>query len=387
VSTVGSSTEGAGRSEQLAYRARALAQAHPLSPLAERYLSRLLAVARASDPRPEVAGWGAVAFRLGYSVFRVAEADRGVVGGAVPRSPATAAGTGGPEGLLERVEGRVRLVAAELRSAAGGGPTARAPGPGLAGPGLPADADVAVGDVLGALELVVGSEVAKRAEQWPEPLDESVLDELGEHLAWWVVEGYALGVVEAATALEAAAAQRDGAEAGAGRVLVAGVGNVLAGDDGFGVEVARRLLASDALPGVRVVETGIGGVALLEELLGGVDRLVVVDAVDRGRPPGTVMLIVPDVPDVADLGVLERRDALADVHLATPSRVLLVAKALGVLPREVLLVGCQPEDADRLGPGLSPRVAAAVDVAIAEIARYVAEGRTAAPTPGAAGAT
>ncbi|MDP8991991.1 MAG: hydrogenase maturation protease [Actinomycetota bacterium] len=157
------------------------------------------------------------------------------------------------------------------------------------------------------------------------------------------------------------------------KVLVAGVGNVLRADDAFGVEVARRL-ADVALPeGVRVVETGIAGIALVQELQEGWDALVVVDTVDLGRPPGTVLLIEPDVVDVDSLTWDQRHDLLADMHLATPERALMLARALGVLPSRVLEVGCQPDDAHAVGEGLSAPVLAAVDVAVAEVVRHVGE--------------
>ena len=151
------------------------------------------------------------------------------------------------------------------------------------------------------------------------------------------------------------------------RVLVAGVGNVLRGDDGFGVEVARRLAAMSLPSGVRVVETGIGGIALVQELQEGWDALVIVDTVDRGRPSGTILVIEPDVVDVDALSWAERHDLLADMHLATPERALMLARALGVLPAVVRLVGCQPCDAERYGLGLDPVVAQAVDVAIQQV--------------------
>ena len=155
------------------------------------------------------------------------------------------------------------------------------------------------------------------------------------------------------------------------RVLVAGVGNVLRGDDGFGVEVARRLRTIDLGHDVRVVETGIGGIHLVQEMLEPADALIVIDAVDRGRPPGTVMVIEPEVADVEAMPALERFDFLADMHYTKPERALMLAKALKVLPPRFLLVGCQPEDADRIGEGLSPSVRAAVDVAVEEVRRIV----------------
>jgi len=137
------------------------------------------------------------------------------------------------------------------------------------------------------------------------------------------------------------------------RVLVAGVGNVLRRDDGFGPAVVERLGARD---GVRVVETGIGGVALLQELLAErLDGLIIVDCVDRGSAPGTVFVIEPDV-------VLAEH--VPDVHLVNPARVLSSALAMGALPPRVVVVGCQPEDADELGDTLSPAVSGALPAAI-----------------------
>jgi hydrogenase maturation protease len=145
------------------------------------------------------------------------------------------------------------------------------------------------------------------------------------------------------------------------RVLVAGVGNVLRGDDGFGPAVIERL--GDLPPGAERVETGIGGVALLHELMTGCDGLVLVDAVDRGAPPGTVFVLAAEVGDA---------EHVPDVHLANPDRVLSMAKALGVLPPRLRIVGCQPAETDELGGGLSPAVAAAVAPAAERVGEIVA---------------
>jgi hydrogenase maturation protease len=155
------------------------------------------------------------------------------------------------------------------------------------------------------------------------------------------------------------------------RILIAGVGNLLRADDGFGVQVARRLQEVTLPEGVKVVETGIAGIVLVNELQEGWDALVVVDTVDLDRPPGHVVLIDPDVVDVHALSWAERHDLLADMHLTTPDRALMLAKALGVLPARVLEVGCIPEDPHAVGETLSGPVLAAVDVAVNEIIRHV----------------
>ena len=144
------------------------------------------------------------------------------------------------------------------------------------------------------------------------------------------------------------------------RVLVAGVGNVLRGDDGFGPAVTELL---DHLPdGADVVETGIGGIALLQELMAGCDGLVLIDAVDRGAAPGTVFVIAPEVREAVHV---------PDVHLANPDRVLSMAKTMGVLPARVVIIGCQPQEVDELCEGLSPPVQRALAVAVNKVEETV----------------
>ena len=144
------------------------------------------------------------------------------------------------------------------------------------------------------------------------------------------------------------------------RILVAGVGNVLRGDDGFGAAVIDRL--GDLPAGVDTLETGIGGVALLQELLVGCDGFVLVDAVDRGAAPGTLFELAPEVGEAVHV---------ADVHLANPDRVLSMAKTMGALPDRVRIVGCQPADVDELCQGLSPVVEGTLDAAAAMVRRIV----------------
>src|ERR671934_169318 len=79
------------------------------------------------------------------------------------------------------------------------------------------------------------------------------------------------------------------------RILIAGIGNVLRGDDGFGPAVVQALLARGALPrGVHAVELGIGGIGLVHELMDGYDAVVIVDAVDRGGAPGAIHVLATD---------------------------------------------------------------------------------------------
>ncbi|MDP9443091.1 MAG: hydrogenase maturation protease [Actinomycetota bacterium] len=144
------------------------------------------------------------------------------------------------------------------------------------------------------------------------------------------------------------------------------------GDDGFGPAVAAAL--DGELPeAAELIETGIGGIGIVHQLMDGYGALVIVDAVERGAAPGTVFVLVPEVPDIATPTFDEWLAQLADMHLAEPSRILRIARAAGVLPERVLVVGCQPESCDDFDEVLSPHVAAAVPVAAQRVCDLVAE--------------
>lgn len=147
------------------------------------------------------------------------------------------------------------------------------------------------------------------------------------------------------------------------RVLVAGIGNIFFGDDGFGSEVARRLSAGTPLPAsVRVVDYGIRGMHLAYDLLDGYDTLVLVDALPGKKEAGqiTVLEVGPD-----DLGT-----GPLDAHGMDPVAVLANLGVLGgELPR-TLVVGCQPLDVGE-GIGLTPPVSQAVDAAVGVVIELV----------------
>ncbi|MFA0761823.1 MAG: hypothetical protein HZLCBSQH_001933 [Candidatus Fervidibacterota bacterium] len=145
------------------------------------------------------------------------------------------------------------------------------------------------------------------------------------------------------------------------RVLIAAFGNLLWVDDGFGVRVLQKLAAAPLPEGVYLLEAGITGISVLQELLSGYDALILLDAMDKGLPPGTVQVLALEVPQV-NLNPNER----LDMHLADPQRVVAAAKALGVLPPQVFLVGCQIKRCE-WGQEVSPKVAAAIEVAAQKV--------------------
>ena len=148
------------------------------------------------------------------------------------------------------------------------------------------------------------------------------------------------------------------------RILVVGVGNVLHGDDGFGVEVAWRLAKEELPGGVKVMETGIGGMSIIQELMQGYDAVLVIDAHESGDEPGILRLVEPVLPDLSALDAHELRDYFADTHYATPMRALAFAQRIGKLPSHVRVLGCEPESHAELCIGLSKPVSGAIDQAV-----------------------
>lgn len=147
------------------------------------------------------------------------------------------------------------------------------------------------------------------------------------------------------------------------KILIVGVGNILHGDDGFGVELAWRLARRELARGVKVMETGIGGMSIVQELMTPYDAVLLLDAHQSGGTPGTVRLLQPELPDLTGLGAHALRDYFADTHYATPIRALTLLEHLGHLPPVVAVIGCEPAAFEALGVGLSPAVAAALDPA------------------------
>ncbi len=150
-----------------------------------------------------------------------------------------------------------------------------------------------------------------------------------------------------------------------GRMLIACVGNIFLGDDGFGVEVASRLASAGLPDWVRVADYGISGMHLAYDLAEGFETTILVDASPRGEPPGTVFVMELDTsgrPAAAADGT-DRGIPLLDGHGMQPDVVFGMLDMIGGNAGRVLLVGCEPASTEP-GLGLSAPVAAAVDEAV-----------------------
>ena len=150
------------------------------------------------------------------------------------------------------------------------------------------------------------------------------------------------------------------------RTLVACLGNIFLGDDGFGVEVARRLAREELPDGTRVTDYGIRGMNLAYDLAEGWDTTILVDAAARGGEPGTVYVIEPErrpPPDGGGQAPGLAESMLLDAHGMQPDVMLAMAGTLGAEAGRVLVVGCEPASVAE-GIELSEPVAAAVDEAV-----------------------
>ena len=161
-----------------------------------------------------------------------------------------------------------------------------------------------------------------------------------------------------------------------GRMLIAGIGNIFLGDDGFGPEVAKRLAAA-SLPGwVRVADYGISGMHLAYDLADGYDAAILIDAAPRGDKPGSVSVLDVAAEHRPDAGPADEpigASRLFDAHGMQPDVVLGVLDMLGEAgPARILVVGCEPASVDS-GMELSEPVATAVDEAVQVVLDLVAE--------------
>lgn len=155
------------------------------------------------------------------------------------------------------------------------------------------------------------------------------------------------------------------------RILVAGIGNIFLGDDGFGVEVVKRMAARSWPEGVHLVDFGIRGMDMVYALLNEYDAVIFVDTAPRGQPPGTLSLIEHKMNEEGEVSL--------DTHGMDPVKVLNLARELGAPSRPTYVVACEPflvinaEESPDVLVELSAPVQAAVDPAIQMVSELIDE--------------
>jgi len=144
-------------------------------------------------------------------------------------------------------------------------------------------------------------------------------------------------------------------------ILIAGIGNIFLGDDGFGVEVVRHLADRTSPDAVRIVDFGIRGLDLVYALQDGYETTILIDAYPHGQVPGTVSVVELDANETAD-----STGNFLEPHSMHPMNVLRMARSMHGPLKRVLLVGCEPATlgGDEGHMGLSEPVEAAVAEAV-----------------------
>lgn len=148
-----------------------------------------------------------------------------------------------------------------------------------------------------------------------------------------------------------------------GKVLVAGIGNIFLGDDGFGVEVVRRMVQRKLPADICVKDFGIRGFDLACALIEPWEVIILADAASRGAAPGSVYVMEIDSSSHSDDG------SVLNAHGLHPASAINLARTLGNITARLVLVACEPGDfgGDEGRMGLSAAVETAVESAITTI--------------------
>lgn len=149
-----------------------------------------------------------------------------------------------------------------------------------------------------------------------------------------------------------------------GRDLILGVGNLLLSDEGIGIHAVKKLLEGQLLPAsVEIIDGGTAGLNLLY-YLEGVERLVIIDAVETGGPPGTIVRLAGDkIPAYMALKVSPHEITLPDF--------LAAARLRDLYPKEVIVWGMQPGSLEvgvELSPDLAAKLNTLIDFVVGEFA-------------------
>lgn len=157
-------------------------------------------------------------------------------------------------------------------------------------------------------------------------------------------------------------------------ILIVGVGNELKQDDAFGIEFIRQFEQQEHIPEqVKLMEVGIGGIHLVQELHYGYDILIMADAVEWGDEAGQVFFRkVEHIGNIEEMQTFDKRTFLADMHYTNPMRALMLAKALQVLPGKVYILGCKAAQHNDFAIGMSEVVEAAIPKAVIKLNEWLA---------------
>lgn len=155
------------------------------------------------------------------------------------------------------------------------------------------------------------------------------------------------------------------------KLLVVGVGNMLNSDDAFGPRLIHQFKSEYSIKdGLTIMETGIGGINIIQEMMLGYDGLIIVDSFKGGLKPGTVRILEPKIENL-DFTISQSRDYFADTHYANPFRVLQFLKNINLLPKYLYILACEPESLEPYSIKLSTAVSNAISQASALLTEII----------------
>lgn len=127
-------------------------------------------------------------------------------------------------------------------------------------------------------------------------------------------------------------------------ILILGIGNLLLRDEGVGIHVVQKMKEMELSPGIEVMDGGTMGLNLLYYIENR-DRVIVVDTVIVGDPPGTIYRFT-------DESLVQNKPMLRTAHGIDFTDVIKTAEMLGTKPKAIIFVGIEPSDMSE-GIGLS----------------------------------
>lgn len=149
--------------------------------------------------------------------------------------------------------------------------------------------------------------------------------------------------------------------------LVLGIGNVLWGDEGFGVRAVEALNEAYVFPETVILRDGGTQGLYLYDAVASARRVLVFDAIDFNLPPGTLAVR-------RDSGVPAWGRTKMSPHQTGFCDVLALARLRDEGPEAITLIGVQPEELSDLGGSLRDvvraRIREAIILAVEELAAW-----------------
>jgi hydrogenase maturation protease len=141
------------------------------------------------------------------------------------------------------------------------------------------------------------------------------------------------------------------------KILVAGVGNLLKHDDGLGIHLIEKLKEIKLPNNVEIMDLGISGMDILHHSEN-FDKIIFLDAIKVGKPPGTVYRIKPRDVEVGENSL---RDVIyMSMHEIDLEKVIALGRKLGQMPNDVVIIGCEPKEINLMKIALTKEVETAI---------------------------